>query len=164
MVPLWCRGSTTPTALQVASINCRIDGRVEPIRGVALHILRDVRIAVERLGDGGVTQTFLDDLRMNAFRQQHRGAGVAQIVEANRGTPARAINSQPPGQRVGMDYPAILFGEDQEDNENHVRSGVIQFADWKDLPLCAKEWWYVVLDVYGHLSETHESRLRERGL
>jgi hypothetical protein len=50
------------------------------------------------------------------------------------------------------------------DNENRVRAGVIQFADWVDMPLTAKGWWYLILDVYGHLSETHESRLTDAGL
>ncbi len=50
------------------------------------------------------------------------------------------------------------------DNENHVRAGVIQFADWLDEPMTAQGWWYCVLDVYGLLSETHESRLTDTGL
>jgi hypothetical protein len=50
------------------------------------------------------------------------------------------------------------------DNFNRVRTGVIQFAGWIDEPLTAKGWWYCIIDVYGLLSETHESRLTDSGL
>jgi hypothetical protein len=50
------------------------------------------------------------------------------------------------------------------DNLNRVRAGVVQFANWIDEPLTAKGWWYLILDVYGLLSETHESRLSDAGL
>ncbi len=50
------------------------------------------------------------------------------------------------------------------DNGNRVRRGVVQFVDWLDEPLTAKGWWYCILDVYGLLSETHESRLIDTGL
>ena len=83
----WCHyGAVVPLRGLLSSsrsISCRINRCVEPIRSVALHIFRNMGVAVECLRYRGVTQTFLDDLRMNAFRQQHRGARVAKIVEAN---------------------------------------------------------------------------------
>ncbi len=98
-------------------------------------------------------------------KKDHFAGFENQVGVAQRELPA----VPPPGLNHNAETPQPpKFTPGQHvlitDNENHVRSGVIQFADWKDLPLCAKEWWYVVLDVYGHLSETHESRLRERGL
>ena len=71
-------------------------------------------------------------------------------------SPARTETAFPrfvPGQHVLV-----------TDNEDHIRSGLIQFVGWIDEPSTVKGHWYCILDVYGHLSETHESRLSETGL
>jgi hypothetical protein len=42
-----------------------------------------MRVRVERQGDAGMTEAFLDDLRVHAFGEQKSSGRVPQVVKSN---------------------------------------------------------------------------------
>ena len=54
---------------------------IEPCRHTLLHVSRDMRVAVERLADRGMSQSFLHYLRMFPARQEERCTRVPQVME-----------------------------------------------------------------------------------
>lgn len=61
---------------------------VELLRGLALEAGQHVGVGVERDADLRVPTSLLDHLGMHAERQQDRGRGVTQVVEADVGEAA----------------------------------------------------------------------------
>jgi hypothetical protein len=55
------------------------------IHSCLLHAGKHVRISVHHLGNVGVLQLFLDDLRVYVFGKQERGAGVPEVVGPDYG-------------------------------------------------------------------------------
>ncbi len=53
--------------------------------GLISHRWRPMAVQVHRDPDAGVSQKGLDELGMYPLREQHRGAGVPQVVEADIG-------------------------------------------------------------------------------
>ncbi len=59
-----------------------------------------------------MTQPLLHHLRVNALREEQRGAGVAQVVEADHRNPgSRDQLAEPDRETVGMQRPAGFVGE-----------------------------------------------------
>jgi hypothetical protein len=54
---------------------------IEHIRRHALHVRRHVAVPVERHRDVGMAEALLDDLRMDALRQEQRRARVPEVMD-----------------------------------------------------------------------------------
>ena len=72
-------------------------------------------IGVKGDGDGGVSQQFLDELRMHIPLKQERGASVTQVVEGDL-RKACTLQERFEGSLSevgGVDEPATLASEDE---------------------------------------------------
>jgi hypothetical protein len=88
-----CQGSFTATVLPPANPGLR-PSRRQPVAHTGEH----VGVGVEGYGDGGVSEHLGDDLGVDVPRQQERGAGVPQVVEAGVGGEPGALEE--PGERA----------------------------------------------------------------
>ncbi len=71
------------TAIVTAILFSGAEDRIHLECGFDADVWKDVRVGVERQADLRVPQDFLNDLRMDALRQQQRGAGMSEVVNAN---------------------------------------------------------------------------------
>jgi hypothetical protein len=71
------RTSTTPTGYT----NALREGLFHRFRGLAAHVGQDVRISVERYGDGSVAEHLGDYLGVDVPAEKQRSARVRKIVE-----------------------------------------------------------------------------------
>jgi hypothetical protein len=68
----------------VTAIGRLLKPLTEPSEGLSLHVGRDVRLGVHRVGYLRVPEDFLDDLRVLPLLEHPRSEGMPKIVEADR--------------------------------------------------------------------------------
>jgi hypothetical protein len=96
------------------ALRCRSERGVEQIRGLALHVRRNVAVAVQGDTGTGVTEPLPHDLRMDPLGEQEGRARASQVVEADHGhAGGRDQLAEPAHQRVDVKRANGRVGEDE---------------------------------------------------
>jgi hypothetical protein len=83
-----------------------------------IHMWQDVRIRVEGEGDLRVAQDFLHDLRMNALREQQRGARMPEVVKP---TQTRKFNRRFGKRPIAAAMPISVVPTNRDEHEERLR-------------------------------------------
>lgn len=78
----------TAICSKLTSRNSLTKQPVHRLRSGVLHVWQNVRVHIERHGDGCMSQHLAHDFRIDTLAQQERRGGVAEIMEANQRQPS----------------------------------------------------------------------------
>jgi hypothetical protein len=79
----------------------RRQGLVDSRQAEVFSVREQVPVGVHRLGNGGVTQRGLDDLRVQVGGDQHRGVEMPQIMDPGPGWKnVRKVGARPAAARL----------------------------------------------------------------